>query len=189
MSEKPRQRAPRVSGEAVSKLLVEAVIEMVQTMPVEDITSRAIGEKIQMDPQVIFRNFGSVNNLLVEASKVMGTRFSPEVTPENFIETAGLLLPRFKLLIYLLGVGVPGDQLMLDDDRATMESIKARPVFADVSERVTNAMAIISIFVLEGALAFNSIHPFTSEEMMDAVQLFGAITQHVGELADELGWS
>ncbi len=158
-------------------------------MPVEEITSRAIGEKIQMDPQVIFRNFGSVNNLLVQVSKVMGTRYSPVVTPENFIETAMLLMPRFKLLIYLLGVGVPGDQLMLDDGRATMESIKARPEFEHVSERVTNAMAIISIFVLEGTLAFNSIHPFSAEEMMDAVQLFGALTKHVGELEDELGWS
>jgi hypothetical protein len=125
VSNEHQKRAPIVPSHQAREVLIEAVIEMVQTMPVEEITSRAIGEKIQMDPQVIFRNFGSVNNLLVQVSKVMGTRYSPVVTPENFIETAMLLMPRFKLLIYLLGVGVPGDQLMLDDGRATMESIKA----------------------------------------------------------------
>ena len=77
-----------MSAEQVSDLLIEAVIDLVLTTPIEDITTRSIGEKISMDPQVIFRNFGSLNNLFIAVSKEMGARFSPAVTPENFIEPA-----------------------------------------------------------------------------------------------------
>ena len=187
MSSAPRKRSPRVSAEEVSDLLVEAVIDLVQTTPVEEITTRSIGEKIAMDPQVIFRNFGSLNNLFVAVSKEMGARFSPAVTPDNFIEHLPVLIPRFKLLTYLLGNGVPGEQLMFDDD-ATLNAIRSRPGFDGVPNRVTNAMAILNIYVLEGFLAFNSIHRFTIEETVDAAKLLSAFTANLGAVTKDLNW-
>jgi hypothetical protein len=169
-------------------MLVDAVIDMLADTPVASITTRAIGRKIAMDPQVIFRNFGSLNNLLIETSKEMGRRFSPVVTPENLFETMGLLLPRYTLLTYLLGSGVPGSELILDDQRLTLEAVKARPEFQGLPDRLTNAMAIVSIFVLEGLLGFLSVHPFSHEEVSDANQLFGVLTRRFGELGAELGW-
>ena len=188
MDPSPRKRAPRISAEEVSNLLIETVIDLVLTTPIEDITTRSIGEKISMDPQVIFRNFGSLNNLYVAVSKEMGARFSPAVTADNFIEHLPVLIPRFKLLTYLLGNGVPGEQLMFDDD-ATLNAVRSQPEIDGVPTRVANAMAILNIYVLEGFLAFNSIHRFTMEETIDAAQLLSAITANLGTVANDLGWA
>jgi len=188
MDSAPRKRAPRVSAEQVSDLLIETVINLILTTPIEDITTRAIGEKISMDPQVIFRNFGSLNNLLVAVSKEMGARFSPEVTADNFIEHLPVLIPRFKLLTYLLGNGVPGEQLMFDDD-ATLNAIRSQTEKNGVPTRVANAMAILNIYALEGFLAFNSIHRFTMEETIDAAQLLSVLTANLGTAATNLDWA
>ncbi len=188
MDPSPRKRAPRISAEEVSNPLIETVIDLVLTTPIEEITTRSIGEKISMDPQVIFRNFGSLNNLFVAVSKEMGARFSPAVTPENFIEHLPVLIPRFKLLTYLLGNGVPGEQLMFDDD-ATLNAVRSQPEIDGVPTRVANAMAILNIYVLEGFLAFNSIHRFTMEETIDAAQLLSALTANLGTIANDLGWA
>jgi hypothetical protein len=188
MDPAPRKRAPRVSAEQVSDLLIETVIDLVLTTPIEEITTRSIGEKISMDPQVIFRNFGSLNNLFVAVSKEMGARFSPAVTPENFIEHLPVLIPRFKLLTYLLGNGVPGEQLMFDDD-ATLNAIRSQPEIDGVPTRVANAMAILNIYVLEGFLAFNSIHRFTMGETIDAAQLLSALTANLGSVSKNLDWA
>lgn len=187
MGPAPRKRAPRVSAEQVSDLLIEAVIDLVLTTPIEDITTRSIGEQISMDPQVIFRNFGSLNNLFVAVSKEMGVRFSPAVNADNFIEHLPVLLPRFKLLTYLLGNGVPGEQLMFDDD-ATLNAIRSRPEFDDVPDRLTNAMAILNIYVLEGFLAFSGIHQFTIEETIDAARLLSVLTRNLPTIADDFDW-
>ena len=187
MAPRPQPRAPRVSAAEVSSLLIEAVIDLVLTTPIEEITTRSIGEKISMDPQVIFRNFGSLNNLLIAVSKEMGARFSPAVTPENFLEHLPVLVPRFKLLTYLLSNGVPGEELMFDDD-ATLNAIRTRPELAGVSDRLAMAMAILNIYVLEGFLAFNSIHRFTIDETMDAARLLSAFTANLPMFASELGW-
>ena len=188
MDPAPRKRAPRVSAEQVSDLLIETVIDLVLTTPIEEITTRSIGEKISMDPQVIFRNFGSLNNLFVAVSKEMGARFSPAETPENFIEHLPVLVPRFKLLTYLLGNGVPGEQLMFDDD-ATLNAIRSQPEIDGVPTRVANAMAILNIYVLEGFLAFNSIHRFTMGETIDAAQLLSALTANLGSVSKNLDWA
>ena len=187
MASEPQKRAPRVAGEKVSELLVDAVIDLVLTTPIEEITTRSIGEKISMDPQVIFRNFGSLNNLLVAVSKEMGVRFSPAVNADNFLEHLPVLIPRFKLLTYLLGTGVPGEQLMFDDD-ATLNAIRSRPEFEGVSDRLASAMAILNIYVLEGFLAFNSIHRFSTEEIIDAAKLLSAITDNLRTITDNLNW-
>ena len=188
MATAPRRRAPRVPAEEVSDRLIEAVIDLVLTTPIEEITTRSIGEKISMDPQVIFRNFGSLNNLFVAVSKEMGARFSPAVTADNFIEHLPVLIPRFKLLTHLLGNGVPGEQLMFDDD-ATLNAIRTQTEIDGVPTRVANAMAILNIYVLEGFLAFNSIHRFTMEETIDAARLLSALTANLGTVADSLDWT
>ena len=185
MAQEPQKRAPRVPAERVSNLLIEAVIDLVLTTPIEEITTRSIGEKISMDPQVIFRNFGSLNNLFIAVSKEMGVRFSPAVTADNFIEHLPVLIPRFKLLTYLLGNGVPGEQLMFDDD-ATLNAIRTRPVSEGVSPALANAMAILNIYVLEGFLAFNCIHRFTMEETIDAARLLSALSANLGAIAEVL---
>jgi hypothetical protein len=189
VSNEQHKRAPIVPSHQAREVLIEAVIEMVQTMSVEEITSRAIGERIQMDPQVIFRNFGSVNNLLAEASKELARRFAPLTTTATFIESMSLMAPRYKILLYLLGRGFPGEQLIADDGRETLELIKGRIRYEDLPERINNAMAIVSVYAVEGVLAFQQIHPFTSEEMLDAVELFNEITRRVGSLSQALEWS
>lgn len=188
MGPAPKKRAPRVSALQVSDLLIETVIDLVLTTPIEEITTRIIGEKISMDPQVIFRNFGSLNNLLIAVSKEMGVRFSPAVTTDNFIEHLPVLIPRFKLLTYLLGNGVPGEELMFDDD-ATLNAIRTQTEIDGVPTRIANAMAILNIYVLEGFLAFNSIHRFTMEETIDAAQLLSALTANLGAVAHHLDWA
>ena len=188
MGPAPKKRAPRVSALQVSDLLIETVIDLVLTTPIEEITTRIIGEKISMDPQVIFRNFGSLNNLFIAVSKEMGVRFSPAVTADNFIEHLPVLIPRFKLLTYLLGNGVPGEELMFDDD-ATLNAIRTQSEIDGIPTRVANAMAILNIYVLEGFLAFNSIHRFTMEETIDAAQLLSALTANLGAVAHHLDWA
>ena len=43
--------------------------------------------------------------------------------------------------------------------------------------------------MLEGFLAFNSIHRFTMEETIDAAQLLSALTTNLGTVANDLGWA
>jgi hypothetical protein len=50
-------------------------------------------------------------------------------------------------------------------------------------------MAILNIYVLEGFLAFNSIHRFTLEETIDAAQLLSALTANLGTVANDLDWA
>ncbi len=43
--------------------------------------------------------------------------------------------------------------------------------------------------MLEGFLAFNSIHRFTMEETIDAAQLLSALTANLGTVAKNLDWA
>jgi hypothetical protein len=69
-----------------------------------------------------------------------------------------------------------------------LNAIRSRPEFDDVPDRLTNAMAILNIYVLEGFLAFSGIHQFTIEETIDAARLLSVLTRNLPTIADDFDW-
>ena len=59
MAKTPETRKPRIASDEAKFRLIEAVIHLLETTPFPEITARRIAAEVEMDPNVIFRNFGN----------------------------------------------------------------------------------------------------------------------------------
>ena len=67
MTEPEQQKKPRVSSEDAKRVLIDSVIELFQTIPTNEITTRRISEHAGFDTKTIFRNFETLEGLYVAA--------------------------------------------------------------------------------------------------------------------------
>ena len=64
----------RTSGVEARNILIDAVIHLANTIAFPDITARRIAHEVHMDPNVIFRNFETVENLFIAALRTLEQR-------------------------------------------------------------------------------------------------------------------
>lgn len=196
MTDQPRRRAPRVPAQEVSKRLIDAVIEMLGELPFQRITVRAIGARIGMDPQVIFRNFDSLEGLFVAVLHELDRRFTEfsKLPESSTMPMPSEFILRARLAMWLSLTG--SDPALLTAQPQVYEPMKAlvkRRLGLDpgVDRRAADAIIALALSAGQGAQLFAPFQPwmFTPQTTTDALVLIAKLVQAIPEIADDLGWN
>lgn len=195
MRTSPPSRRARATSETTKTLLVEAVIGLVFAIPFPEITARRIASEIDMDPNVIFRNYGSVENLMVAALREMENRLlallGPEPDPGFTLVEYAQPWVEFSSWLYLSGTSVeklrarPAILQKLRD--LTLQRLGLAP---SASERTKAAVFALATSFLEAQaiLAHQQPDIFTPGARADSAALFQVFIAQLERLTPGLGW-
>jgi len=186
----------RTTGPEARALLLEAVIHLAETIPFPEITARRIAQEVHMDPNVIFRNFETLENLFLSTLRVIESRAidvleasdSVGITPISEI----YLWVRFAAWLTLSGtdpVRIAGDTPFLDRFREA--SLRNLHVEHLSSERGKSAVLVLTLAYLQSQVLVTPTQPgiFAPQAMEDSLVLLGTLISQLEALTTELGWA
>ena len=186
----------RTTGPEARALLLEAVIHLAETIPFPEITARRIAQEVHMDPNVIFRNFETLENLflstlrLIEsrAIEVLETSDTVGITPISEI----YLWVRFTAWMTLSGTDparIATDTPFLDRFReASLRNLNIEHLS---SERGKSAVLVIALSYIQSQVLVTPTQPvvFAPQAMEDSLVLLGTLISQLEALTTELGWA
>ena len=193
MSPTDRRAKPRTSSTDARARLVEAVIQLADTTPLPDLTARRIAAEVGMDPNVIFRNFESLENLFVAVLRHL------EETTVDVLASSDVmgLLPirevflwiKFSSWLSLTGT----DPALLEADPDLLNALRDLTVRhlninPQMSGRAKSAAVVIAFSYMQAQVLFTPTQPqlFTDEAMRDSFDLLVAFIDQLGRQADTL---
>ena len=193
MSPTDRRAKPRTSSTDARARLVEAVIQLADTTPLPDLTARRIAAEVGMDPNVIFRNFESLENLFVAVLRHL------EETTVDVLASSDVmgLLPirevflwiKFSSWLSLTGT----DPALLEADPDLLNALRDLTVRhlninPQMSGRAKSAAVVIAFSYMQAQVLFTPTQPqlFTDEAMRDSSDLLVAFIDQLGGQADTL---
>ncbi len=193
MSPTDRRAKPRTSSTDARARLVEAVIQLADTTPLPDLTARRIAAEVGMDPNVIFRNFESLENLFVAVLRHL------EETTVDVLASSDVmgLLPirevflwiKFSSWLSLTGT----DPALLEADPDLLNALRDLTVRhlninPEMSDRAKSAAVVIAFSYMQAQVLFTPTQPqlFTDEAMRDSFDLLVAFIDQLGRQADTL---
>jgi len=192
----PKQpsKRPRVSSTEAQARLIETVIELVGTGPLQKLTVRNIATHAGTDPKTIFRNFESLEDLLVAAVRELEQRMRASLEAgEGDLRPIAPAIPYVRLTtwLYLSGTNIEklqGSPEAISMHRAlTLGDVDSR---SDLSERTKATLFLILSAFLAGQATAGQFQPevFTPEATADAVDLIAAMVEDLPRLTASLGW-
>ena len=193
MSPTDRRAKPRTSSTDARARLVETVIQLADTTPLPDLTARRIAAEVGMDPNVIFRNFESLENLFVAVLRHL------EETTVDVLASSDVmgLLPirevflwiKFSSWLSLTGT----DPALLEADPDLLNALRDLTVRhlninPQMSGRAKSAAVVIAFSYMQAQVLFTPTQPqlFTDEAMRDSFDLLVAFIDQLGRQADTL---
>jgi len=182
----------RTSGVEAKNLLIHAVIDLAKSIPFPDVTARRIAAEVDMDPNVIFRNFETLENLFLATLRFLEDRtlrYLEVTTPIGFAPIDDLFL-WVKLSTWLTLCGVAPERLAVDADLLTIFqtlSLGHLRVSERASGRAQLAAMVLAFSYLQAQVMFTPAQPnlFTPEAMDDAMMLLGTIMERLEELTNQ----
>ena len=192
-SAEPISAKRRVTSAEAQVRLIDAVIGLLDTVPFTKITARRIGEEVQMDPNVIFRNFDDVEGLFVAVLRELEQRIIANVStvagPPRAPMRVSTLWIRFSLWLALSGVAVE----RLQPDPAVVASLRENTLrrFAidpESSERAQSALFAITMAMIQTQVMFTQIASdlFTPDTLRDVAVLINALADQLPEMSNLL---
>lgn len=192
MSDPKVHPKPRVSSLEAQRLLIDAVIHLAESIPFPEITARRIAHEVHMDPNVIFRNFDSVENLLIAVLRFLEERtlrFLADNEPIGITPIGDLFL-WVKLSTWLSLSGTKPDRLAVDPHVITSflglsaDHLRVSP---SASERAQAAAMVIAFSFIQAQAMFTPAQPrvFTPQAMADSMVLLASMMERLDELTDD----
>jgi AcrR family transcriptional regulator len=189
------QTKQRISSAEAQKRLVDVVIQLVETVPLQELTVRRISKEAGTDPKTIFRNFLNLEELFVAAVRELEQRMmlSLEAGEGDFRPVAPAVTYT-KLVVWLYLSGTPSNKLQPSPEvvasfRAlSIPDLEGRP---EISERAKNAYFLLVMAFLAGQATVGAFQPdvFTPEATLDVVNLISALNKDISRIAEMLGWN
>ena len=193
-----KMQKQRISGEEAKTILIAGVIDLIKTIPFSEITARRIAAEVQMDPNVIFRQFGDLNGLFVGtlraiASEVLGAVAEPSSNVIEALNPVDYTAMYLRFHEWLLLSGVSPEAIAVDSHtadelrRLTFERIDVDP---DLSDRSKQAIfGLVMSFVQAQAVQI-PFQPNVIPEGSDAdiAILLAALIERLPVISKELGW-
>ncbi len=186
----------RIRGEEARGLLVDAVLTLAETHPFQELTARRIAGHANVDPNAIFRQFGSVEDLLIAAVRHLEAQAIDHLEHDvdagfTLIRSADLYL---RLTSWLILSGVAPTRLATDvrfidaAQRLTLERIGVDPT---LNPRMQRAMFTIALSFIQAQALLTPTQPevFTAAVLEDAAVLMAKFVEQVPGIADDLGWN
>ena len=194
MEKRQPAKRPRISSAEAQAKLIDTVLELVETEPLQQLTVRNIAMHAGTDPKTIFRNFQSLEDLLAATVRELEQRMraSLEADEGDLRPTApAILYVRLTTWLYLSGTNVEklqGSPEAIATHRAlTLGDLESR---TDLSERTKVTLFLIFSAFLAGQATAGPFQPgiFTPEATDDAVNLIAAMVEALPRLTASLGW-
>ena len=192
-SAEPTSAKRRVTSAEARVRLIDAVIGMLDTVPFTKITARRIGEEVQLDPNVIFRNFDDVEGLFVAVLRELEQRIIANVStvagpPQSPMHISTLWI-RFSLWLALSGVPVerlhPNPAVVASLRENTLRRFAIDP---ESSERAQRALFAITMAMVQTQVMFAQIASdlFAPDIVRDAAVLISSLADKLPELSNLL---
>jgi len=186
----------RIRGEEARGLLVDAVLTLAETHPFQELTARRIAGHANVDPNAIFRQFGSVEDLLIAAVRHLEAQAIDHLEHDvdagfTLIRSADLYL---RLTSWLILSGVAPTRLATDVrfiDAAQRLTLKRIGVDPTLNPRMQRAMFTIALSFIQAQALLTPTQPevFTAAVLEDAAVLMAKFVEQVPGIADDLGWN
>ena len=185
------QRRPRVSQNEATRRLVQATIELLETEPIPNVTTRRIAERAGLRIMAITRSFGDQKGLFIEVVRELARRFAAQMgttmRPEQMMAPEAVL--RSKLVAWLLDNGVDPVELGPDPKRPVAAKLDERQQAAgNVSPRTAAAMNALALLAVQGAHVFAPVHLLDDEALKDLAILIATVRNSLPEIEKRLGW-
>ena len=192
MTEAEQQKKPRVSSEDAKRVLIESVIELFQTIPSHEITTRRISEHAGFDTKTIFRNFETLEGLYVAALRSLETHLIRDDPVTQYAPLPSTLL-YLEFYTWLLHNGIPTEKLAADTEFSDLlrnRSYERLGISEDLSERAKQAFLNLGVSFVHSQVDFLPGQPnmFPSNSIDDTAILLDAVLRHMSVFAEELGW-
>ncbi len=192
MTEPEQQKKPRVSSEDAKSVLIESVIELFQTIPSNEITTRRISEHAGFDTKTIFRNFESLEGLYVAALRVLEVRLVRDDPVTQYAPLPSTLL-YLEFYTWLLHTGIATEKLAAAREFSEIfrpRSYERLGLPEDLSERGKQAFLNLGVSFVHSQVDFLPGQPnmFPKNSIDDTAILLDAILKHMSVFAKELNW-
>ena len=192
MTESEQQKKPRVSSEDARRVLIDSVIELFQTIPSNEITTRRISEHAGFDTKTIFRNFETLEGLYVAALRALETHLVRDDPVTQYAPLPSTLL-YLEFYTWLLHNGIPTEKLAADTEFSDVfrpRSYERLGLPEDLSERAKQAFLNLGVSFVHSQVDFLPGQPnmFPPNSIDDAAILLDAILKRMPAFAEELGW-
>jgi AcrR family transcriptional regulator len=192
MTEPEQEKKTRVSSEDAKRALIESVIELFQTIPSNEITTRRISEHAGFDTKTIFRNFETLEGLYVAALRVLEVRLIRDDPVTQYAPLPSTLL-YLEFYAWLVHAGLPTEKLAADNEFSGVfrpRSYERLGLQEDLSERAKQAFLNLGVSFVHSQVDFLPGQPnmFPKNSIDDTAVLLDAVLRHMPVFAEELGW-
>ena len=192
MTEPEQPKKPRVSSDDAKRVLIDSVIELFQTIPTNEITTRRISEHAGFDTKTIFRNFETLEGLYVAALRVLEVRLIRDDPVTQYAPLPSTLL-YLEFYIWLLHNGIPTEKLAAAREFSEIfrpRSYERLGLPEDLSDRAKQAFLNLGVSFVHSQVDFLPGQPnmFPKDSIDDTAVLLDAVLRHISVFAEELGW-
>jgi len=192
MTEPEQEKKLRVSSEDAKAALIDSVIELFQTIPSHEITTRRISEHAGFDTKTIFRNFETLEGLYVAALRALETHLIRDDPVTQYAPLPSTLL-YLEFYTWLLHNGIPTEKLAADTEFSDLlrnRSYERLGISEDLSERGKQAFLNLGVSFVHSQVDFLPGQPnmFPMNSLDDTAVLLDAILKHMPVFAKDLGW-
>jgi AcrR family transcriptional regulator len=192
MTEPTQPKKPRVSSEEAKRILIDSVIELFQTIPSNEITTRRISEHTGFDTKTIFRNFETLEGLYVAALRILEPPLIREEPITEYTPVASTQL-YFEFYTWLQHLGISTQRLAADtafSEKLRSHSYQRLRLSEDLSDRAKQAFLNLGVSFLHSQVDFLPGQPnmFPPDSVDDTAALLDAILRHMPVFAKELNW-
>jgi len=192
MTEPEQEKKPRVSSEDAKRALIDSVIDLFQTTPSHEITTRRISEHAGFDTKTIFRNFETLEGLYVAALRALETHLIRDDPVTQYAPLPSTLL-YLEFYTWLLHNGIPTEKLAADTEFSDLlrnRSYERLGISEDLSERGKQAFLNLGVSFVHSQVDFLPGQPnmFPMNSLDDTAVLLDAVLKRMPDLAKDLGW-
>jgi AcrR family transcriptional regulator len=190
-------KRPRKSAAESKQLLIGSCIELLEALPIQEVTNAELEARTGLNRSYITRHFGSRNGMFIAVIRELDDRLAIAIDPSGagageMDVPAMLSRPeteiRIRLTMWLLSQGVPAADFV-DGDPATLVSIQERiRVIFGLSPKAARAYAFQMLLMSAGIASIGSTFGLTADDVQDVEILVRNQLGASVETARSLGW-
>jgi AcrR family transcriptional regulator len=195
MDETPKR--PRKSAAESKQLLIDTCIELLEVLPIQQVTNAELEARTGLNRSYVTRHFGSRNGMFIAVIRELDHRLAIAIDPSGagageMNVQAMLSRPeteiRIRLTMWLLSQGVPASDFV-DGDPATLVSSQERiRIIFGLSPKAARAYAFQMLLMSAGIVSIGPTFGLTERDMQDVETLVRAQLASSGETARSLDW-
>ena len=173
-------------------MIVAATIELLRERPFDQVTAKAISEKVQLTMPTIWRNFGSMEGLFTHVCSVLINNAVERWRTQGSLPTISIffdpdVILRTKLIGWLVGEGVRPE---LFSSTLLSELIEEfRQVMPEANLRTATSWLYLTTTLLQGNAILGEVNGITDDIVSDNYALMTYFRDLLPQAAEALGWN